>query len=79
MIWKESAISSWLSLIYMDDRTLNAYNAGFRAMVVWFTEDDEIIVKYYTTLRNARIAAKMRYRNNSYYKISTFRVKPIIL
>lgn len=79
MIWKENAIISWMSLILMDNKTLNAYNRGFRAVTVWFTEDEEIIVKYYSTLRNARIAAKMRYRNNPYYKISTFRVKPIIL
>lgn len=79
MVWKESAVNSWLSLIRMDDKTLNAYKAGFRAMTVWFTEDDEIMVKYYSTLRNARIAAKMRYRNNPYYKISNFRVEQIVL
>lgn len=79
MIWEGNAISSWMSLILMDNKTLDAYNRGCRAVCVWFTEGGEIIVKYYSTLRNARIAAKMRYRNNPYYKISTFRVKQIIL
>lgn len=63
----------------MDNKTLDAYNRGMMAVTVWFTEDDEILVRYYSSLRNARIAAKMRYRNNPYYNISTFRVEPIIL
>lgn len=77
--WKEQEISSWVMRVLMDTATLRAYGRGFRAFVVWFTEDDEVIVKYYFTLRNARIAAKMRYRNNPYYSISTFRVEQIIL
>ena len=78
-MWTEQEIFSWVMRVLMDSNTLRAYGRGFRAFVVWFTEDGEIIVKYYSTLRNARIAAKTRYRKNPYYKISTFRVEQIIL
>lgn len=78
-VWTEQEILSWVMRVLMDSNTLREYERGFRAFVVWFTEDGEIIVKYYSTLRNARIAGKMRYRNNPYYKISTFRVEQIIL
>lgn len=79
MVWENRDVNSWMAYVRLSDKTLNAYKSGFRAVTVWFTEDDEVIVKYYSTLRNARIAAKMRYRNNPYYKITTYRVEQIIL
>lgn len=78
-VWTEQEIFSCVMHVLMDSNTLRAYERGFRAFVVRFTEDGEILVKYYSPLRNARIAAKMRCRNNPYYKISTYRVEQIIL